>query len=149
MSWKLIDKILEDVKVLGICNIFVFRGDLLRRVEYCDSNELKIDDDEEEEFYWVVDFVCYICKIYGDYFCIGVVVYLEGYVDESYFFGQSLEYDFFYFVEKVQVGVDFFMIQLFFDIVVYDYFEKIFWEYLSGVFKDIVIIFGFMFIQSY
>lgn len=85
MSCKFVDKVLEDVKVLGICNILVLRGDFFWKDEYWDYSE--VEGDDIEDFIWVVDLVKYIRKNYGDYFCIGVVVYFEGYVEESYFFG--------------------------------------------------------------
>lgn len=147
MSRRLIDKALEDAKVLGIRNILALRGDPPRKEEYRDENE---DDDEgEDEFTWAVDLVRYIRKNHGDHFCIGVAAYPEGHADESHPLGQSMEHDLPSLVEKVQAGADFVMTQLFFDIKAYDKFETTLRDHPSGAFKDIVIIPGLMPIQNY
>jgi methylenetetrahydrofolate reductase (NADPH) len=147
MNRRLIDKALEDAKVLGIRNILALRGDPPRKEEYRDENE---DDDEgEEEFTWAVDLVRYIRKNHGDHFCIGVAAYPEGHADESHPLGQSLEHDLPWLVEKVQAGADFIMTQLFFDIKAYDKFEKTLREHPSGAFEGILIIPGLMPIQNY
>lgn len=147
MSRRLIDKALEDAKVLGIRNILALRGDPPRKEEYRDENE---DDDEgDDEFTWAVDLVRYIRKNHGDHFCIGVAAYPEGHADESHPLGQSMEHDLPSLVEKVQAGADFIMTQLFFDIKAYDKFEKTLREHPSGAFKDTIIIPGLMPIQNY
>lgn len=147
MSKRLIDKALEDAKVLGIRNILALRGDPPRKEEYRDAEDS--DDDGLEDFTWAIDLVGYIRKKHGDYFCIGVAAYPEGHSDESHPQGQSLEHDLPYLVEKVQAGADFIMTQLFFDINAYDSFEKTLREHPSGVFKTIPIMPGLMPIQSY
>lgn len=148
MNRRLIDKALEDAKVLGIRNILALRGDPPRRAEYMDEND---EDDlgDEDEFKWAVDLVKYIRKNHGDYFCIGVAAYPEGHADESHPLGQSMEHDLPSLVEKVQAGADFIMTQLFFDIKAYDKFETTLREHPSGAFKDIIIVPGLMPIQNY
>lgn len=148
MSKRLIDKALEDAKVLGIRNILALRGDPPRRAEYKDDDEEE-DMDGGEDFNLAVDLVKYIRKTHGDYFCIGVAGYPEGHADESHPLGQSMEHDLPWLVEKVQAGADFIMTQLFFDIKAYDKFETTLRDHPSGAFKDIIIIPGLMPIQNY
>ncbi|KAF7546461.1 hypothetical protein G7046_g9292 [Stylonectria norvegica] len=147
MSRQLIDKALDDAKVLGIRNILALRGDPPRRDEYRDVEDPA--DDGGEDFTWAVDLVKYIRKNHGDYFCVGVAAYPEGHAEESHPLGQSLEHDLPYLVEKVQAGADFIMTQLFFDIKAYDRFESTLRDHPSGVFKTLPIIPGLMPIQSY
>jgi methylenetetrahydrofolate reductase (NADPH) len=151
MSKKLVDKALQDAKVLGVRNILALRGDPPRSEEYKermngDATEDMADDDE---FEWALDLVKYIRKTHGDYFCIGVAAYPEGHADEGHPEGQSLEYDLPYLVGKTQAGADFIMTQLFFDVEAYEKFEKRLREHESGAFKTIPIIPGMMPIQSY
>ncbi|KAI1214882.1 MTHFR-domain-containing protein [Annulohypoxylon truncatum] len=148
MSRKLIDRALEDAKVLGIRNILALRGDPPRAAEYRDPNE-NPEDAIDEDFTWAIDLVRYIRKTHGDYFCIGVAAYPEGHADESHPLGQSLEHDLPYLVDKTQAGADFLMTQLFFDTDAYDNFERTLREHPSGTFKTIPIIPGLMPIQSY
>ncbi|CAN8095828.1 unnamed protein product [Discula destructiva] len=148
MSKRLIDKALEDAKVLGIRNILALRGDPPRRAEYRDDDEEE-DMDGGDEFNLAVDLVRYIRKTHGDYFCIGVAGYPEGHADESHPAGQSMERDLPFLVEKIQAGADFIMTQLFFDVKAYDKFETMLREHASGVFKDITIIPGLMPIQNF
>lgn len=148
MSKRLIDKALEDAKVLGIRNILALRGDPPRRAEYRDENE-ELDMDGGEEFNLAVDLVKYIRQTHGDYFCIGVAAYPEGHADESHPLGQSMERDLPFLVEKVQAGADFIMTQLFFDIKAYEKFETTLREHPSGAFKDVIVIPGLMPIQNY
>lgn len=147
MSRRLIDKVLEDAKVLGIRNILALRGDPPRPDEYRNSDDS--EDDGLEDFTWAIDLVRYIRRNHGDYFCIGVAAYPEGHADESHPLGQSLEHDLPYLVDKVKAGADFIMTQLFFDIDAYDEFEKTLREHPSGAFKTIPIIPGLMPIQSF
>lgn len=149
MSKRLIDKALEDAKVLGIRNILALRGDPPRKEEYRDENDDNDLDEGEDEFTWAVDLVRYIRKNHGDHFCIGVAAYPEGHADESHPLGQSMEHDLPSLVEKVQAGADFIMTQLFFDVNSYDKFEKMLREHPSGAFKDTIIIPGLMPIQNY
>lgn len=148
MNRRLIDKALEDAKVLGIRNILALRGDPPRRAEYRDENEDE-EDDGADEFNWAADLVKYIKKNHGDYFCIGVAGYPEGHADESHPLGQNMEHDLPYLVEKARAGADFIMTQLFFDIEAYDKFETTLREHPSGAFKNIIIIPGLMPIQNY
>ncbi|KAG5931134.1 hypothetical protein E4U53_001935 [Claviceps sorghi] len=147
MSKRLIDKALEDAKVLGIRNILALRGDPPRKEEYRVADDS--EDDGGDEFTRAKDLVRHIRKKYGDYFCIGVAAYPEGHSDESHPVGQSLESDLPYLVDKVQAGADFIMTQLFFDIDAYDHFEKTLRNHPSGLFKTIPIMPGLMPIQSY
>jgi methylenetetrahydrofolate reductase (NADPH) len=146
MSRSLVDKALEEAKVMGIRNILALRGDPPRREEYRSDLE---ENDEEDEFVYAIDLVKYIRRKHGDHFCIGVAAYPEGHADESHPLGQSLEHDLPYLTEKVQAGADFIMTQLFFDIDAYDIFEKTLREHPSGAFKTIPILPGLMPIQSY
>ncbi|KAG6021060.1 hypothetical protein E4U41_002629 [Claviceps citrina] len=147
MSKRVIDKALEDAKVLGIRNILALRGDPPRKEEYRDADDS--EDDGGDGFAWAEDLVRYIRKIHGDYFCIGVAAYPEGHSDESYPLEQSLERDLPHLVDKVRAGADFIMTQLFFDIQAYDHFEKTLREDPSGAFKTIPIMPGLMPVQSY
>lgn len=147
MSKSLIDKALEEAKVLGIRNILALRGDPPRKEEY--RSDADDDTDDADEFVYAIDLVKYIRRNYDDYFCIGVAAYPEGHADESHPLGQSLEHDLPYLTEKVQAGADFIMTQLFFDIDAYDKFEKTLREHPSGAFKTIPILPGLMPIQSY
>lgn len=150
MNKELVDRALEEAKVLGVRNILALRGDPPRGGEY---GELDVKgtaaQDQGEEFKWAIDLVRYIRKNYGDYFCIGVAAYPEGHADESHPSCQNLEHDLPYLVEKVQAGADFIMTQLFFDVEAYDKFETTLRSHSSGAFKDIPIIPGMMPIQSY
>ncbi|KJZ80531.1 hypothetical protein HIM_00381 [Hirsutella minnesotensis 3608] len=146
MSRRVLDKALEDAKVLGIRNILALRGDPPRKEEYRDA--LDSEDDGQEELTWAVDLVRYIRRHHGDYFCIGVAAYPEGHA-ETHPFGQSLEHDLPYLVDKVQAGADFIMTQLFFDVDAYEQFEKTLREHPSGAFKTIPIMPGLMPIQSF
>lgn len=148
MSKSLIDKALEEAKVLGIRNILALRGDPPRKEEYRDVENPE-EDSDGEDFTWAIDLVRYIRKKYGDYFCVGVAAYPEGHSDESHPTHQSLERDLPYLVDKVQAGADFIMTQLFFDIDAYDHFEKTLREHPSGAFKTIPIMPGLMPIQSF
>lgn len=146
MSRSLVDKALEEAKVMGIRNILALRGDPPRKEEYRSDVE---ENDEEDEFVYAIDLVKYIRRKHGDHFCIGVAAYPEGHADESHPLGQSLEHDLPYLAGKVQAGADFIMTQLFFDIDAYDKFEKTLREHPSGIFKTIPILPGLMPIQSY
>lgn len=148
MSRKLIDKALEDAKVLGIRNILALRGDPPRADEYQGPNE-DPENAIDEGFVWAIDLVKYIKKNHGDYFCIGVAAYPEGHAEESHPQGQSLEHDLPYLVDKTLAGADFLMTQLFFDTEAYEKFEQTLREHPSGAFKTIPIIPGLMPIQSY
>lgn len=148
MTKRLIDKALEDAKVLGIRNILALRGDPPRRAEYRDEN-LDEEEDGGDEFSWATDLVRYIRKNHGDYFCVGVAGYPEGHADESHPLGQNMEHDLPYLVEKAQAGADFIMTQLFFDIKAYDKFETTLRNHPSGAFKNVIIIPGLMPIQNY
>ncbi|KYK55670.1 methylenetetrahydrofolate reductase 2 [Drechmeria coniospora] len=149
MSRRLIDKALEDAKVLGIRNILALRGDPPRRDEYRDADADADSDGLSDEFNWAIDLVRYIRAKYGDYFCIGVAAYPEGHADESHPLGQSFEDDIPSLLDKVRAGADFIMTQLFFDIEAYAKFETTLRDHLEGAFKDIPIIPGLMPIQSF
>ncbi|PFH55437.1 hypothetical protein XA68_18310 [Ophiocordyceps unilateralis] len=145
MSRRLMDRTLEDAKVLGIRNILALRGDPPRKEEYREA----IGDDDSVEFTWAVDLVRYIRSKHGDYFCIGVAAYPEGHADGSHPEAQSLEHDLPYLVDKVGAGADFVMTQLFFDTEAYEKFERTLRDHPSGVFGTLPIIPGLMPIQSY
>lgn len=153
MRREVIDEALEAAKAMGIRNILALRGDPPREHEYGlladrgkDGPEGK---DSNDEFTWAIDLVRYIRRTYGDYFCIGVAVYPEGYADQSYPTHQSPEHDLPYLVEKVKAGADFIMTQLFYDLDAYLKFEKMLRGHESGIFATIPIIPGLMPIQSF
>ncbi|RCI08752.1 hypothetical protein L249_4882 [Ophiocordyceps polyrhachis-furcata BCC 54312] len=150
MSRRMIDRTLEDAKVLGIRNILALRGDPPRKEEYREAIGNDDDDDNNPvEFTWAIDLVRYIRRKYGDYFCIGVAAYPEGHADGSHPQEQSLEHDLPYLVDKVRAGADFIMTQLFFDMEAYEKFERTLRDHASGLFSTMPIIPGLMPIQSY
>ena len=156
MRREVIDEALEAAKAMGIRNILALRGDPPREHEYGLLDARHKDDvgaaegkDSNDDFTWAIDLVKYIRRNYGDYFCIGVAAYPEGYADESYPTHQSPEHDLPYLLEKVQAGADFIMTQLFYDLDAYLRFEKLLREHESGVFASIPIIPGLMPIQSF
>lgn len=157
MRREVIDEALEAAKAMGIRNILALRGDPPREHEYglLDARNkdggggLAEGKDSNDDFTWAIDLVRYIRRNYGDYFCIGVAAYPEGYADESYPTHQSPEHDLPYLLEKVQAGADFIMTQLFYDLDAYLRFEKLLREHESGVFASIPIIPGLMPIQSF
>ncbi|KAI9753225.1 MAG: hypothetical protein M1815_006290 [Lichina confinis] len=148
MDRSLIDRALDEAKVLGIKNILALRGDPPRNDEYR-KDAASADVEAAAEFVWAVDLVRYIRKAHGDYFCIGVAAYPEGHADESYPQRQDPGQDLPYLVEKVQAGADFIVTQLFFDVSAYQRFESMLRGHESGAFKTIPIIPGLMPVQSY
>lgn len=145
MSRALIDEALEEAKVLGIRNILALRGDPPRSEEY----NMHGEDDSNRDFSWAVDLVRYIREVYGDYFCIGVAAYPEGYANDSFHQVQDPEFDLPYLVEKTKAGADFIMTQLTYDLEAYRKFERRLRTHESGVFKTIPILPGLMPIHSY
>ena len=149
------DEALEECKALGIRNILALRGDPPRGDEYRLEGEPNGRDEQMqeehgvEEFVWAADLVRYIRKMHGDYFCIGVAGYPEGHADESHPTNQDPRHDLPYLLEKVKLGADFIMTQLFYDEDAYIKYEQMVREYDGGVLKDIPIIPGLMPIQSY
>lgn len=154
MRREVIDEALEAAKAMGIRNILALRGDPPREHEYGllqarGKDGRPAGEDSNDEFTWAIDLVRYIRRNYGDYFCIGVAAYPEGYADESYPTHQSPEHDLPYLLEKVKAGADFIMTQLFYDLDAYLKFEKMLRGHESGVFARIPIIPGLMPIQSF
>ena len=152
MSRDLIDKALEDAKVLGIRNILALRGDPPRPAEYGDAADIAKDSAAsgiDLEFTHASDLIRYIRKQHGDYFCIGAAAYPEGHAEENHPQGQSFAHDLPFLVEKAKAGADFLMTQLFFDKAAYERFETTLVGHPSGAFKDIAIIPGLMPIQNY
>jgi methylenetetrahydrofolate reductase (NADPH) len=150
MSRKLIDETLDQAKALGIRNLLALRGDPPRSAEYRDDSVSgQEDDDSNKDFAWAIDLVKYIRLRYGDYFCVGVAGYPEGHSDQSHPDNQSTEHDLPFLVEKVAVGADFIMTQLFYDVQAYNRYVKMLREHESGSFKTIPIIPGLMPIQNY
>lgn len=145
MSRALVDKALEEAKVLGIRNILALRGDPPRSEEY----NMHGDDDSNKEFTYAVDLVRYIRQQHGDYFCVGVAAYPEGHPPESHQEAQDPARDLPYLIEKVEAGADFIMTQLTYDLDAYTKFEQLLRNHESGTFKTIPIIPGLMPIHSY
>ncbi|KAF9883959.1 hypothetical protein FE257_002641 [Aspergillus nanangensis] len=145
MSRALVDKALEEARVLGIRNILALRGDPPRSEEY----NMHGEDDSNKDFTFAVDLVRYIRQQHGDYFCIGVAAYPEGHPADSFQDVQDPERDLPYLVEKTQAGADFIMTQLTYDIDAFTKFEKLLRNHESGAFKTIPIIPGLMPIHSY
>ena len=148
MRRDVIDKALEEAKVLGIRNILALRGDAPRQDEYMIENGVD-DGNSNEEFSWAIDLVRYIRRKHGNFFCIGVAAYPEGHSDLSHPDNQDVMHDLPYLIEKTKAGADFIMTQLFYDVEAYSKFEKLLREHDSGVFKTIPIIPGLMPVQNY
>jgi methylenetetrahydrofolate reductase (NADPH) len=146
MPKKLLDDALESAKSIGIRNILALRGDPPRNEEYFNEGE---SSSQEQEFVWATDLVRYIREKYGDYFCIGVAAYPEGYAEGTCPEHQDPKRDLPHLIDKVRAGADFIMTQLFYDVEKYVSFERMLREDPSGVFADIPILPGLMPIQSY
>jgi len=149
-SRQKLDVALAEAKRIGIRNILALRGDEPREGEYNTSNGVHRAEDasQEVEFKYAIDLVQYIRKHYGDYFCIGVAAYPEGYSANSYS-SHSPDSDIPYLVEKVRAGADFLMTQLFYDVNAFQDFERVLRTHESGAFRDIPIIPGLMPVQSW
>ncbi|KAK7205102.1 methylenetetrahydrofolate reductase 2 [Myxozyma melibiosi] len=143
MAKSVIDEALANAKKAGIRNILALRGDPPRGDEYWTPSA------DSQEFLHAVDLVKYIRKSYGDYFCIGVAAYPEGYADGSNPEAQDPLIDLPYLAEKTAAGADFIMTQLFFDTDQLLKFEKMVRSHESGVFKSIPIIPGLLPINTY
>lgn len=149
MSKKVLDDALESAKRIGIRNILALRGDPPRDEEYFNTKEEVEGEEGQREFVWAIDLVRYIREKYGDYFCIGVAAYPEGYAEGTCPEHQDPKRDLPYLIDKVKAGADFIMTQLFYDAERYLDFEALLRNDPSGVFKDITILPGLMPIQSY
>ncbi|KAK9469508.1 methylenetetrahydrofolate reductase-domain-containing protein [Lipomyces arxii] len=142
MAKSVIDEALAKAKANGIRNILALRGDPPRGDEYWTPSE-------SQEFLYAVDLVRYIRKEYGDYFCIGVAAYPEGYADSQTPEEQDPKIDLPYLVEKTAAGANFIMTQLFFDTDKFIDFEHTLREHESGLFKTIPIIPGLLPINTF
>ncbi|KAK9474714.1 methylenetetrahydrofolate reductase-domain-containing protein [Dipodascopsis tothii] len=142
MDRSLIDSVLAGAKKAGIRNILALRGDPPRGTEYWTP-------DESSQFCHAVDLVRHIRREYGDYFCIGVASYPEGYADGQNPELQDPVVDLPYLVDKTSAGADFIMTQLFYDTSKFVAFEKLLREHSSGVFRTIPIIPGLLPISTY
>lgn len=142
MAKEVIDEALRDAKAAGIRNILALRGDPPRGDEYWTPPD-------SQEFMHAVDLVKYIRQSYGDYFCVGVAAYPEGYADGSNPEAQDFLLDLPYLAEKTAAGADFIMTQLFFDTDRFIEFEKKLRDHKSGLFKSIPIIPGLLPINTY
>ncbi|KAK9452631.1 methylenetetrahydrofolate reductase-domain-containing protein [Dipodascopsis uninucleata] len=142
MNRAIIETALAKARSEGIRNILALRGDPPRGEEYWTPSE-------SQEFTYASDLVKYIRESYGDYFCIGVAAYPEGYADGSSPESQDPKLDMPYLVEKVKAGADFIMTQLFFDTDRFVQFEKMLRDHPSGVFKTIPIIPGLLPINTF
>ncbi|KAK9356596.1 methylenetetrahydrofolate reductase-domain-containing protein [Lipomyces doorenjongii] len=142
MEKSIIDEALSKAKQHGIRNILALRGDPPRGEEYWTPPE-------SQEFMYAVDLVRYIREQYGDYFCIGVAAYPEGYADGSNPEAKDPKIDLPYLIEKTAAGADFIMTQLFFDTDKFLAFEKMLREHESGIFETIPIIPGLLPINTF
>ncbi|KAL8997744.1 MAG: hypothetical protein Q9169_003073 [Polycauliona sp. 2 TL-2023] len=153
MKRRIVDKALEEAKIIGVRNILALRGDPPRDEEYrLDTEDGEEGDeikDNNKEFVWAEDLVRHIRRKYGDFFCIGVAAYPEGHSDESHPRDQDCEKDLPYLINKIQAGADFLVTQFFFDVNAYTRYEKMLREHGSGVFRKIPIIPGLLPIQNY
>jgi methylenetetrahydrofolate reductase (NADPH) len=149
MSRALIDKALEEAKVLGVRNILCLRGDPPRSEEYWPEG-LNRADDSNREFNHAIDLVRYVRRTYGDWFCIGVAAYPEGHSDESHPdpASQDPKKDLPFLVQKVEAGADFIMTQLFYDVAAYRTWEAMV-RREGGKMAHVTIIPGLMPVQSY
>ena len=98
--------LLDGYRESGIQNLMVLRGDPPQGAVHFDY--------KKQEFSYASDLVTFIRQEYGDYFCIGVAVYPEGHLETA-----TLEEDMKYTKQKVQMGADFAVTQMFFDNVYY------------------------------
>ncbi|KAJ1654780.1 methylenetetrahydrofolate reductase (NAD(P)H) met13 [Dispira simplex] len=112
MSVDKIDRALMEAKEAGIQNILALRGDPPRgALEWTQC---------ENGFAHASDLVRYIRKHYGNYFCISVAGYPEGHLDSP-----NLEEDLVHLKAKVDVGADYIVTQLFYDVDLYlDWVQK-------------------------
>nr|CAG8545434.1 5695_t:CDS:10 [Entrophospora candida] len=108
---EVVEKALKEAKDAGIQNILALRGDPPRGQEYWTTTD--------EEFQYAIDLVRFIKKEYGDYFCIGVAGYPEGYPESN-----NKSQDLLYLKEKVDAGADFIISQLFYDVDLFINWEK-------------------------
>lgn len=173
-SKAVIDEALLRCHELGIRNILALRGDEPRPSEYGDPATQTLngssrrhggqpdegasngfasghdaDDDEAVEFIWAEDLVRYIRRKYGDWFCIGVAGYPEGWTASPYDPDRSLERDLPHLVRKVEAGADFIMTQLFYDVDAFLKYEHTLRNHESGALADIAIVPGLMPVQSW
>lgn len=100
MKVELIDEALEKAYALGCQNILALRGD-----PPLDGSESTGD------FKYAKDLISYIRTKYGDHFNIGVAAYPEGHPEE-----ESDELILQYLKEKCDVGADFIITQMFYDV---------------------------------
>ncbi|KAK9481241.1 methylenetetrahydrofolate reductase-domain-containing protein [Lipomyces japonicus] len=142
MDKNIIDQALAKAKQNGIRNLLALRGDPPRGDEYQIPSE-------SQPFHYAVDLVKYIRQQYGDYFCIGVAAYPEGYADGTNPELQDINIDLPYLIEKTAAGADFIMTQLFFDTDSFIKFEKLLRQHESGIFKTIPIIPGLLPINTF
>lgn len=95
-----LDVVLERYKIAGIENIMALRGDSPQGV-----NNFSF---LSQEFSYASSLIGHI-KRYND-FCLGVAVYPEGHIES-----ESLEKDFEFMKQKIEIGANFAVTQMFFD----------------------------------
>ena len=93
-----VQRVIEDLKELGIENILALRGDIPERINFPDTDRFRYACELVEEI-----------RRHGD-FCIGAACYPEGHVENEH-----KEDDIRYLKQKVDSGVDFLTTQMFFD----------------------------------
>ena len=95
-------ELLDGYKASGIENLMVLRGDPPQGVQNFDF--------KKQEFSYASDLVRFIRGEYGPHFCIGVAVYPEGHIETA-----TIEEDMKYTLDKIRMGADFAVTQMFFD----------------------------------
>ena len=93
-----VQRVIEDLKELGIENILALRGDIPEGINFPDTDRFRYACELVEEI-----------RRHGD-FCIGAACYPEGHVENEH-----KEDDIRYLKQKVDSGVDFLTTQMFFD----------------------------------
>ena len=99
-------QLLDGYKENGIENLMVLRGDPPQGVANFDF--------KSQEFSYASDLIRFIRQEYGQHFCIGAAVYPEGHIETS-----TLEEDMKYTEQKIRMGADFAVTQMFFDNIYY------------------------------
>lgn len=143
MDKTILDSALSRAKKIGIRNILALRGDPPRGEEYEETNA-------DSEFQYAVDLVRYIRKEHGDYFCIGVAGYPEGYASGAASGAdQDPKKDLPFLLEKVEAGADFIVTQLFYNVEKFLEYEQLLRNHESPLLQNIPLLPGLMPINTF